>query len=269
MPFQFKLAKRLAIAHVAFLAALAGCSGESDLTGLASSSRLLVFPGTLTIDSIQSVQFQAYAASPGDSVPVSVTWQASGGEITPAGRFTPRTSGRYEITAVDKSGHQAQASVTVIPGGPSGNPPPQPPQPSAGGAECAAPRAEWIWCDDFEQDRLARYFEYDRANGNFGRVASTGRNGSVGMRAHWGAGVQGAGSLHLAFGKTPSSNFRPVDGGTAKYREVYWRMYVRHQAGWVGGGGDKLSRAFVFAGGNYAQAAIGHVWSGATPDARD
>src|SRR6266498_4072720 len=37
-------------------------------------------------------------------------------------------------------------------------------------SECAAPRAGWIWCDDFEQDRLSKYFEYDNAGGNFGRA---------------------------------------------------------------------------------------------------
>ena len=25
--------------------------------------------------------------------------------------------------------------------------------------ECAAPKPEWIWCDDFEEDRIASYFE--------------------------------------------------------------------------------------------------------------
>ena len=39
-------------------------------------------------------------------------------------------------------------------------------------------------------------------------------------------------------------------------------------AGWSGGGGDKLSRAFVFANSGWAEAALAHVWSGtsAGPD---
>jgi uncharacterized protein YjdB len=55
---------------------------------------------------------------------------------------------------------------------------------------------------------------------------------------------------------------RPVDAGTANYREIYWRVYVRYQPGWVGGGADKLSRAQVFASSNWAQAMAAHVWSG-------
>jgi hypothetical protein len=145
-------------------------------------------------------------------------------------------------------------------------PPEQPgpgdPPPAAPANECETPADGWIWCDDFEQDRLNRYFEYDSRNGSFTRVAGAGRNGSTGMRARFATGQVNAGSLKLAFGLRPSSYFRPVDAGTAKYREIYWRMYLRNQPGWVGGGADKLSRATVFAGSNWSQAMIAHVWSG-------
>src|SRR5438034_3184937 len=70
---------------------------------------------------------------------------------------------------------------------------------------------------------------------------------SYGMRVHFAAGQISAGSLHLAMGKVPDSYFRTVDAGTAIYRNVYWRMYVRNQTGWSGGGGYKLSRAISFA----------------------
>ena len=162
-------------------------------------------------------------------------------------------TGTATITATSE-GQSGSASINV--------------PPAAGGsgtAECAAPRPEWIWCDDFESNRLASYFEYDNAGGNFVRASGVGYGGSTGMRARWTSGAIGAGSLHLAMGRTPSSTFRPVDAGTANYREMYWRMYVKHQAGWQGGGPVKLSRAFIFAGSNWAQAAIGHVWSGVAP----
>jgi hypothetical protein len=81
------------------------------------------------------------------------------------------------------------------------------------------------------------------------------------MRVRWQVGEVGAGSLKLAFGRTPLTYFRAVDAGTANYRDIYWRMYVKNQAGWVGGGADKLSRATVFAGSNWSQAAIAHIWS--------
>lgn len=135
-------------------------------------------------------------------------------------------------------------------------------------AECATPRSAWIWCDDFEQDRLSRYFEYNDAGSRFARAAGTGFNGSTGMRARWLVGTKDAGALHLAMGKTPQATFRPVDAGTAVYREIYWRLYLKNQAGWVGGGADKLTRAFSFASStSYAQAAFGHVWSGNSGDA--
>jgi hypothetical protein len=47
----------------------------------------------------------------------------------------------------------------------------------------------------------------------------------------------------LTFGKTPSPYFRPVDDGTAGYREIYWRHFIKFHAGWVGAGGNKMSRA--------------------------
>jgi hypothetical protein len=147
-------------------------------------------------------------------------------------------------------------------------PPPAPSEPEPGPAdpivanECDAPDPSWIWCDDFEQDRLTRYFEYDSRNGSFVRVGGVGRDGSHGMRVRWATGQVNAGSLKLAIGATPAPYFRAVDDGTAKYREVYWRMYLRNQSGWTGGGADKLSRATVFAGGDWSQAMIAHVWSG-------
>ena len=266
MPFQFKLAKRLALAHVSILLLLAACAGE-DPAGLtiASFEGLAVSPGTLTLSRQQSVQFSAHGAGSRDSASIPVTWIASGGEITPTGKYTARDAGTYAVTAIDRSGHEARASVTVVEDGVPGFPPPEPPRAAA--SECVAPRAEWIWCDDFERDRLASYFEYNNAEGNFVRAPAAGLQGSSGMRAHWNAGAIGAGWLHLAIGKTPSANFRPVDAGTTKYREIYWRLYVKQQASWVGGGPVKLSRAFVFTSANYTQAAIAHVWNGTTsPD---
>ena len=138
---------------------------------------------------------------------------------------------------------------------------------AAPAAECSAPKPSWIWCDDFEQDRLSRYFEYMDAGGRFTRDAGVGYNGSTGMRGRWLAGSQDAGALHLAIGKTPQAAFRPVDGGTAVYKEIYWRLYFKNQEGWTGAGSDKLTRAFSFASStSYAQAAFGHVWSGNSAD---
>lgn len=130
--------------------------------------------------------------------------------------------------------------------------------------ECADPDPAWIWCDDFEDDRLHLYFEHSGADGGFVRDEGVGVDGSTGMRARFGRGEVSPGGLRLAFGRTPSRYFRPVDGGDRDYREIYWRVYVRNQEGWVGGGGKKLSRATSFASpsGGWGQAMIAHVWSG-------
>jgi hypothetical protein len=125
---------------------------------------------------------------------------------------------------------------------------------------------EWIWCDDFEADHSASYFEYDPAGGHFTRVPGVGINGSMGMKAVFTEGMVSAGSLKLACGKTPSAYFRPVDAGTAVYRELYWRFYFRNQPGWTGGGGAKLSRALVMSSSAWAEAAFAHLWSGGGQD---
>ena len=142
--------------------------------------------------------------------------------------------------------------------------------PPAGAApvvkECAAPRRDWIWCDDFEQDRLRQYFEYDDASRSFVRATGVGVGGSFGMRARFTPGQVSAGSLHLAFGKVPDAYFHPVDAGTAKYRELYWRFYVRYQPGWVGGVGYKLTRAMIFTSSTWAEAMVAHLWGGDAPD---
>jgi hypothetical protein len=123
--------------------------------------------------------------------------------------------------------------------------------------ECDGAPSAWIWCDDFEVDRSASYFEDDAP-----LQAGVGIDGSVGARFVYNPGTSGVGGVKVAFGRTPSSYFRPVDAGTQDYREIFWRMMLRNQPGWVGGGGDKLSRATIFADSNWSQAMIAHVWSG-------
>ena len=86
------------------------------------------------------------------------------------------------------------------------------------------------------------------------------------MRARFSPGQVSAGSLHLAFGKVPDAYFRPVDAGTARYRELYWRFYVRYQRGWVGGVGYKLTRAMIFTSSTWAEGAVAHLWGGDAPD---
>lgn len=140
-----------------------------------------------------------------------------------------------------------------------------PPTPPLGGdvPECDTPAPEWIWCDDFDQDRTASYFEFNTSGGDFDRVAGVGLDGSTGMRTIFRQGNTGAGWLHLAFGRTPQPYFRPVDAGTADYREIYWRVYLRNEPDWIGGGGYKLSRANSFVSDSTWKISLSaHLWSG-------
>jgi len=150
-------------------------------------------------------------------------------------------------------------------GGDGGDDGEMPPPPGLA-SECDAPAPEWIWCDDFEQNRLAAYFEHEDRGGSFDRAAGVGLEGSAGMRASWAAGQVSAGWLHLAFGRTPSGYFAPVDAGDADRREVFWRFFVRYDADWTGGGGSKMTRARVFhSEEGWIQAMAAPVWSGDPP----
>jgi uncharacterized protein YjdB len=131
-------------------------------------------------------------------------------------------------------------------------------------SECASSQPGWIFCDDFESNRLAKYFEYDNAGGKFIPTPGAGVNGSVGMRATYTKGQQAAGNLKLAFGRTPNTYMKPVDAGVANYREIYWRVYSRREPGWVGNGPAKLTRATSLAKADWSQAMSAHAWSDET-----
>ncbi len=134
--------------------------------------------------------------------------------------------------------------------------------------ECAgwqATHPEWIFCDDFEsQDPLVgdgRYFEYGDDEGDFILLDGAGVAGSRGMRTVWQTGEVGAGGLKLAFGRNPSGYMDSGIRSTEDFREIYYRMYLKNQAGWQGDPA-KLSRATVFAADDWSQAMIAHLWGG-------
>jgi hypothetical protein len=134
--------------------------------------------------------------------------------------------------------------------------------PGRAAATCLKPDPAWLWCDDFEQDRLRSYFEVRTAPNGFERVSGVGRDSSWGMRARFQRGAVNVGALRLALGRTPQRYFAPADSGLATHRELWWRFWLRMAPGWVGGG-EKLTRVTVFTSDTtWAQAAIAHVWSG-------
>ena len=227
------------------------------------SAGLTIITTSMPAGTIGSAYSRTLAATGGDG---NYTWATFNGTTLPAGlslntgtgliNGTPTTPGttNFEVEVASAGSSDTQAlSLSITGSGPDPN--------YDLTNECDTPHADWIWCDDFETDRLASYFEYDNAGGRFTRDVGVGVNGSTAMRSTFDAGGVGAGNLKLAFGRTPDSYMAPVDAGTADYRDVYWRQYLMNEPGWTGGGGWKLSRAVVFATASWAEAAIGHVWS--------
>ncbi len=129
---------------------------------------------------------------------------------------------------------------------------------------CADAPEGTIFCDDFESTSplTDRYFEYGDGGGSFVPINGAGRDGSRGMRAIWQAGQVGVGGFKKSFGRTPDSYIgNHAVNPTEDYQEIYWRIDLRTQAGWQGGGADKLSRAMTLANSNWAQGMIAHIWS--------
>jgi hypothetical protein len=215
-----------------------------------------VTPGSTELEPGQQQSFDAEGRDgDGDAAPVQVSWSATGGTVDAGGLFTAGDQeGSFRVVATDTSGLADTASVDVLA---------VPSSPSTG--ECANPDPAWIWCDDFEEDRLSSYFEYNDYGGDFVRADGVGVDGSWAMRAHFDADQVSGGWLHLAVGKTPDAYIDPVDEGTAIYRDLYWRVYLRNQSGWIDQCGDKLSRVTSLVSPDWAQAMIAPVWSGCDP----
>jgi hypothetical protein len=118
-----------------------------------------------------------------------------------------------------------------------------------------------IFADDFDRpsDLHSRYFEYGDENGSFVRSPTDGYGGSGGaMRCQFEKGQVSAGSLKVVFGKNP---FGKGPRQQETFREIYWRVYVKHEAGWEGNPA-KLARATCLAGNDWSQGFIAHVWGG-------
>lgn len=234
----------------------AACEGRTATAPVRVSAApvatVSVSPAAATVVAGGTTQLTATARdASGNVVAQPATWSSSSAAVATVGTtglVSGVAAGSATITAT-AGGRTGTATITVT-------------APPAGNVSCANAPSAWIWCDDFEQDRLSRYFEVNTAGGGFARTAGVGRNGSSGMRARFATGQVEAGNLKVAFGRTPDAYFRPVDAGTANYREVYWRMWVRTQDGWTGGAGYKLSRATILARADWSQAAFAHVWGG-------
>jgi hypothetical protein len=118
-----------------------------------------------------------------------------------------------------------------------------------------------IWFDDF--DTAKRYSEEQGTRENPG----LGGAGEA-MVCLYEKGKQGVGNRKVFFGDAP---FWGMARKGEKFDEVYWRVYVKHQPGWIcgkvgdtdHGGPDKMSRATMFVdANNWKQGIFAHVWGG-------
>ena len=259
MGFSYKRAAASVLATM--MATVATACGPADVSRDAradSIATVVVSPGADNLLVGDSQQLVAVARD-GARRPLpgrDFSWTSSNpatATVSSSGVVSGRAPGVAHIVATSEE-RNGSATITVWPIRPNVT-------------ECDTPRPEWIWCDDFERDRLTSYFEYGAQNGDFVRLPGVGYGGSTGMRARFSqAGQVQGGFLHLAIGKTPWSYLRPVDAGTAVYRELYWRHFIKLQLGWVGGGGNKLSRAQAIVNRSWAQGMMAHVWSGVEPE---
>jgi hypothetical protein len=118
-----------------------------------------------------------------------------------------------------------------------------------------------IFYDDFDRatDLHTRYFEYNEERGGFVWDEKGGAGGQGGaMRCRFEKGQVEAGGLKFVFGKNP---FGRGPRQEEAFREIYWRVYVRHEPGWEGNPA-KLARATCMAGADWSQGFIAHVWGG-------
>jgi hypothetical protein len=122
-----------------------------------------------------------------------------------------------------------------------------------------------IWCDSFEDEdlppsgRLAdNYFNYtDHTGGQKqGRSTNESYDGNYSLRHSWNVGDVSLGWFFRTFGRSPVST---QSHSTTDFREVYWRVYAKYPIGTTAFP-NKFSRATVFAGSNWSQAMIAHLW---------
>jgi hypothetical protein len=110
-----------------------------------------------------------------------------------------------------------------------------------------------IWYDDFDGQEKA----YTEAQGQLDDAQAFGGQGRS-MLAWYEQGSRGEGNRKVFFGDSPTG--KVVRKGQV-FDDIYWRVYVKHQHGWTGGGPAKLSRATSIVSPNWSQAMIAHVWS--------
>jgi len=111
-----------------------------------------------------------------------------------------------------------------------------------------------IWYDDFDGNSKP----YAEGNSPLDDSESFGGSGKS-MLCFYEKGSKGKGGRKVFFGDSPTYGNKTVRKGE-KFDEIYWRIYVKHQPGWIGNPA-KMSRATSLASSKWTQAMIAHVWS--------
>lgn len=110
-----------------------------------------------------------------------------------------------------------------------------------------------IWYDDFDGPEKA----YTESQGQLDETQAFGGQGRS-MLSRYEKGSRGTGNRKVFFGDSPTG--KVVRKGQS-FDDIYWRIYVKQQYGWTGGGPAKLSRATSIVSPKWSQAMIAHVWS--------
>jgi len=122
--------------------------------------------------------------------------------------------------------------------------------------------ASIIFHDEFDQSPKENpvYLEYTTEKpDSFLQAPGEGLAGGA-MRARFEQGQVTVGTLKVAFGRKAFSRSRGLRPDET-FREIYWRVYVKHQAGWQGNPA-KLGRATCLVDANWRQGFIAHIWGG-------
>ena len=102
-----------------------------------------------------------------------------------------------------------------------------------------------IWYDDFDGPVKS----YSESQGDLDAKEAFGGQGRS-MLGLYEKGSQGVGNRKVFFGDSPTG--RVIQKGK-HFDDIYWRIYVKHQYGWTGGGPDKLSRATSIVSSNWGR----------------
>ena len=124
-------------------------------------------------------------------------------------------------------------------------------------SQLAETAASVIWADDFDAESWKE--AYAEKGGDLTNQVRLGRKGKA-LHMRYPKGHRGKGGCKVFFGDSPAYPAKALRSGRT-FDDIYWRFYVKHQAGWQGGGPAKLSRATSIAGPRWSQAMIAHVWS--------